>query len=334
MTPIIADSDVDVFVSYSSRDRARVMEIATRLEAEGLKVWIDRARISGGSNYGPEIVRGIKSCKVMVLMCSDSSLRSHNVKQEIQLAWKYRRPYLPLLLEPTSFPEQVEYWLEGWQWIEVMDHPEERWLKPVLEAISTVGFDQQSSAALGVEEARRPVRVAEGLEGLRQVARYTDEIWPVPLHSGPLHQAAPVMRDLGAPQTDVQHGHRLGSRLKLALEVRRTGHLLLLDEGTSGALYCLCPSWFAPETRLEVGLNHLPQQGARYDSFVVSGQPGREQLLAIVSDEPLGLDWMPRDPNVPARTLNRSDVDDLMSRVRDLEGDHWIALSTYFDIIA
>jgi len=61
----------------------------------------------------PEIVRGIKGCKVLLLMCSDAALRSRNVKQEIQLAWKYERPYLPLLLEPTSFPEQLEYWLEA-----------------------------------------------------------------------------------------------------------------------------------------------------------------------------------------------------------------------------
>ena len=47
------------------------------------------------------------------------------------------------------------------------------------------------------------------------------------------------------------------------------------------------------------------KQDARYDAFVVSGQSGREHLLAILTDEPLGLDWMPADPNVPARELTR-----------------------------
>ncbi len=56
-------------------------------------------------------------------MFSAASMRSGNVKQEIQLAWHYRRPYLPLLLDESirgSYPGQIQYWLEGCQWIEVL----------------------------------------------------------------------------------------------------------------------------------------------------------------------------------------------------------------------
>ena len=132
----------------------------------------------------------------------------------------------------------------------------------------------------------------------------------------------------------MQHGHRLGNRVCLAIESDRAGHLLLLDEGTSGKIYCLCPSVFAPETRLPGGRTYLPQQGSRYDAFEVSGRPGREHLLAILTDEPLGLDWMPNDPNVPARVLSPADIDKLLDRLRDLEADRWTALSTYFDVMA
>ena len=63
------------------------------------------------------------------------------------------------------------------------------------------------------------------------------------------------------------------------------------------------------------------QQGARYDAFVISGQPGREHLLAILTDEPLGLDWRPNDPNVPTQMLNPADIATLLDRLRDREGD-------------
>ncbi|MGH9843896.1 MAG: hypothetical protein ACREEM_34605 [Blastocatellia bacterium] len=89
-------------------------------------------------------------------------------------------------------------------------------------------------------------------------------------------QTAPTVHRLGTPQPDVQHGHRLGSRVRLAIESDRAehgGHLLLLDEGPEGIIYCLCPSHFAPDTRLQPGCNLLPQRGARYDSFVVTGKP-------------------------------------------------------------
>src|SRR5262245_41980173 len=90
----------EVFISFASQDLTRVLEVVRSLEHVGVRAWVDRQKILGGQNYGPEIVHGIRNCKVLALMCSDASLRSKNVKQEIQLAWKYERPYLPLLLEP------------------------------------------------------------------------------------------------------------------------------------------------------------------------------------------------------------------------------------------
>jgi hypothetical protein len=117
----------------------------------------------------------------MVLMCSDASLRSKNVKQEIQLAWKYERPYLPLLLEPTNFPEQLQYWLEGWQWIEVLDRPVTVWLPEVLTALASVDVQRAhlpgnavpSSMSNILDPGRplvQPTTLPQGLQGLRVLA--------------------------------------------------------------------------------------------------------------------------------------------------------------------
>lgn len=142
-----------------------------------------------------------------------------------------------------------------------------------------------------------------------------------------------AVRGLGAPQDDVQHGHRLGSRVCLAIESDRAGHLLFLDEGPEGIIYCLCPSQFAPDPHLQPGRSYLPQVGSRYDSFVVTGKAGREHLLAIVTEEPLGLDWLPSYPRVPARVLSQDDISILLAQLRGLDGDRWTALSTYFDVV-
>jgi hypothetical protein len=326
----------EVCVSYASQDRERVLRIADALEAAGARVWLDRNRIDGGTNYGPEIARGIKNCKVLMLICSDASMRSRNVRQEIQLAWKYERSYLPVLLEPISFPEQLEYWLEGWQWVEVMDAPPERWLPAVLRALSLAGVrcHPGTGSANNAEAVAQPARPERGLQGLLSVASFTDQIWPVPADRVRRGTARAATRGLGAPQEDVQHWHRLGSRVCLAIESDREGHLLLLDEGPEGIIYCLCPSWFAPDTRLRPGRTYLPQTGSQYDAFVVTGKPGREHLLAIISDEPLSLNWMPPDARIPSRVLTPADVDALLAGLRNLEGDRWVALSTYFDVVA
>jgi hypothetical protein len=314
-----------------------VLEIASQLEAAGVRLWVDSHKIEGGTNYGLEIVQAIKECKVLLLMCSNASLRSRNVKQEIQLAWKYQRPYLPLLLEPVNFDEQIEYWLEGSQWIELLDSAPERWLQAVLRALERAGVHHHgieltdSAAAQPVQ----PIRLAQGLEGLRSVARFTDQIWPLAAeYCAPNPVTRSANRGLGAPQDDVQHGYRLGSRVCLAIESDRDGYLLLLDKGPESILYCLCPSWFAPESRLRAGRNILPQPGARFGSFQVSGAPGREELLAIITDEPLDLDWMPADSRTPARVLSEQDVGALVSRLQALEGNRWTVLGTYFDITA
>jgi CheY-like chemotaxis protein len=133
-----------VFISYASVDARRVYPIAESLEATGVRVWIDRSEIAGGANYGPYIVQGIRDSAVVLVACSAASMRSRNVKQEIQLAWKYQRPYLPLLLEPVAFPDDVTYWLEGWQWIEALDRPNAEWFPELLHAIQNLGLSVSS----------------------------------------------------------------------------------------------------------------------------------------------------------------------------------------------
>jgi hypothetical protein len=269
-----------------------------------------------------------------MLMTTDASMRSRNVKQEIQLAWKYERRYLPILLDPIALPEQIEYWLEGWQWIEVIDRDVGQWLPQVLQSLGLAGVECRTRVDLADREpAAQPQSPAHGIQGLRSIARFTDRIWPVPAAAAS-RGTRPVLRDLGAPQEEAQHGFRPGDRVCLAIESEREGDLLLLNEGTSGQIYCLCPSWFAPDTRFKAGRSYLPRSGSTYQSFVVTGNPGREHLLAILSDHPLGLDWMPRDPRIPARVLFQPDIDELLTRLHRMEANQWMALSTYFDVTA
>src|SRR4051794_28114626 len=105
----------EVFISYASADRARVLPIADRLAAAGVSVWIDRNKIEGATRWAEEIALAIEGCKVLVLACSDASMRSWAVKQEIQLAGEDQKALLPLLLEPTRFPAQLRFFLAGRQ---------------------------------------------------------------------------------------------------------------------------------------------------------------------------------------------------------------------------
>lgn len=335
----------EVFISYARSDYDKVRRIVDQLSALGIEFWLDRQAIEGGANYALAITSGIRLSRVVILMCSDAALRSRNVNQEIMLAWRYERPYLPLLLEPVSFPEQVEYFLEGCQWIEVLDLPAAEWLPRVQRALMAAGVADggprqppvAAHAQEGAADGGLPVLPAQNradLTGLRALASFNDRVWTVTADR--LRQnrrARATFRGLGAPQEGFERWHKIGSRLGLVVQAERAGHLLLIDEGPEGFVYCLCPSWFAPDTRVGEGLNYLPQAGARYESFQVSGEAGREQLLAIITDEPLALDWMPPDPLPPARVLDARDVESLLTQLRRLDTSTWVAYATYFDVV-
>lgn len=92
---------------------------------------------------------------------------------------------------------------------------------------------------------------------------------------------------------------RLGSHIHFHIELETTGHLILLEKGTSGKLWCLCPSFFAPQSYLNPGKVVLPQENSRQKSFKVSGVPGIEELVAIIAATSPPFPWLPKPDHHP-----------------------------------
>ena len=327
----------EVFVCYASHDRERVMTVVRSLQSHEVSLWLDQHRISGGMSWAQQIVQAIRSCKVLLLMCSNAAMRSRAVAQEIQMAWKYQLSYLPLFLERTSFPEQVEFFLEGCQWIEVLDRPVERWLTDILGALQNAGVFCSKPVHQGSSEKSfiRPRCPSAGVEGLWAMAKFTDRIWPlvVERRSSTPQSIAYEVRACGSSQPEVRHKIRLGSSVFWAIEWEFPAHLLLLNHDSEGKMYCLCPSWFAPSTRLRPGVTLFPPEEANCEPFVLTGIPGRESVLAVITDEPLALRWMPPDPSVPARVLDQHDLLELEGILGSLGLDHWSALATDIEVV-
>ncbi|MGI8854226.1 MAG: AAA family ATPase [Thermomicrobiales bacterium] len=149
-----------LFVSYASADRERVMPVVAALERAGVPVWLDQQGIAGGENYAREIADAIKGSAAFILMASAASLSSRNCKQEIALGWRFERLYLPLLLEPVAIPDELAYWLEAAQWVEVLDKAEEEWLPSVLAALSSLGIAPRVAVQREVRLAGREKELA------------------------------------------------------------------------------------------------------------------------------------------------------------------------------
>jgi WD40 repeat protein len=113
----------DVFISYSSDDKAVVRAVAERLRADGLRVWFDDWEIPAGGHIQTKIDEALASARVLVLCMSAHAYGSDWVKLESG-TFRFRDPlnrdlrFIPLRLDEARVPEalaQFRYldWREG-----------------------------------------------------------------------------------------------------------------------------------------------------------------------------------------------------------------------------
>ncbi len=131
----------DVFVSYSREDKDRVLELTAKLRAAGVPLWIDVGGIDGASLWGEEIVKALDRAKVLLLMVTESAVRSHNVAKEVVLASERKGHILPVHLEPTQIPPSLKYPLAGIQHIEYFQGDADENLKVIIRSLERVGVN-------------------------------------------------------------------------------------------------------------------------------------------------------------------------------------------------
>jgi small GTP-binding protein len=94
----------DVFLSYSSKDKAVVHSIADRLRADGLRVWLDAWEIRPGDSIPAKIEEGLEHSRVLVLCMSAHAFGSDWAELEAG-TFRFRDPlnkerrFIPLRLD-------------------------------------------------------------------------------------------------------------------------------------------------------------------------------------------------------------------------------------------
>jgi TolB-like protein len=137
----------DVCISYSSKDRDRILAIAEQLRAEGVSVWIDQGGIDAASLWTAEIVKAIDGCKVLLLALSASAAESPNVVKEVSLALDRKKHILPVNLEPVEVPVALRYPLAGIQHVDLFGARAQENFATVVRALARLGVPGGGSAA-------------------------------------------------------------------------------------------------------------------------------------------------------------------------------------------
>jgi len=156
----------EVFVSYSRNDKDRVLELSGKLRAAGVSLWLDTSGIDGATLWGEQIVNALESAKVLLLMLSESAVRSDNVAKEVMLVSERKGHILPVHLEPTPIPSSLKYQLAGIQHVEYFDPAQaDESLKAILRALERIGVtvalrQEAKPATPAVRPAAHPVAQA------------------------------------------------------------------------------------------------------------------------------------------------------------------------------
>src|SRR5215468_6867402 len=106
------DFQFDVFLSYSSKDKAVVRTIAERLRADGLRVWLDDWEIRPGDHIQAKIEEGLEHSRVLVLCMSAQAFGSEWAQLE-SYTFRFRdllnkdRRFIPLRLDDAPIKSSL-----------------------------------------------------------------------------------------------------------------------------------------------------------------------------------------------------------------------------------
>lgn len=114
----------DIFISYSSKDKQTADAICHTLEANKLKCWIAPRNIMAGKNYAEQIMYGIKSAKLIVLVFSKNSQESVFVNNEINTAFSNNKPIISFKIDETLPENRMGFFLKNKHWLDAYPDPE------------------------------------------------------------------------------------------------------------------------------------------------------------------------------------------------------------------
>lgn len=115
-----------------------------------------------------------------------------------------------------------------------------------------------------------------------------------------------------SPEDSQKKKVRAGSNIRFEVTLDRPGDLLLLEKGTSGKFWCLCPSIFAPLPSFNSGVAVLPQPNTTYPCFTLSADTGAEELVAAIAPQSPGFPWLPKGNDEPLE-LQENHLQDLLA---------------------
>ncbi|MGI9505551.1 MAG: TIR domain-containing protein, partial [Geminicoccaceae bacterium] len=143
--------EFDIFLSHATPDKPWVLTLKEKLEALGLRVWLDKDEIGAGDNWVVKLSDGLEKSRYMVLVLSDHTADRAWVIQEWTSFVGGHGPLgrlLPVTLDSVSLP----FILNATQAIAGVDRDAERIAAEIFKAVgdpSKLAADDPKRLVLG-----------------------------------------------------------------------------------------------------------------------------------------------------------------------------------------
>jgi hypothetical protein len=97
-----------IFISYSSEELDFVNGLVKRLRESGYSPWFNVSNIAPGSEWEPELMKGIEETAVVVLVVSPGAMKSSWVRKEWEGFLASKKPVLQLLYREAETPPELK----------------------------------------------------------------------------------------------------------------------------------------------------------------------------------------------------------------------------------
>ena len=126
----------DVFISYSSQDKAVADAACAGLEARKIRCWIAPRDVLAGTEYAEALLNAIEDARAMVLIFSAHANGSPHVRREVERAVSNGKIILPFRIENVLPSRAMEFCLGNTHWLDALTPPLEM---RIAELVSSIG---------------------------------------------------------------------------------------------------------------------------------------------------------------------------------------------------
>jgi WD40 repeat protein len=136
----VADSDLFLFVSHVSEDRAAATEIVEELERRGVPCWIAPRDVRPGRPFDDEIAAAIDASRAMLLIFSERCNDSEYIRREVTVAGQSQKIIIPFRIEDAQPRRGLRVRLSDLHWIDGFAS-RERAINELTEKLAQPGSD-------------------------------------------------------------------------------------------------------------------------------------------------------------------------------------------------